>query len=86
MLEFRGNTLGEPLPDALDVIVDAIVAEHRQLLLDLLRSLASRLDVLLDLVLVFGRNDLRLTEDERHRREQRNGRGGRAREACRFSV
>ena len=56
---------GEALPDALDVVVDAVIAKHGELLLDFPRRLAARLHILFDLVFVLGRNDLRLPGDQR---------------------
>ena len=79
MPELDGNALDQALADALDVVVDAVVAQDRQLLLDLLRRLAAGFDVFLNAVFIFGRDDLRLAEDQRNRCEQRDDRGGRAR-------
>ena len=54
MPELGGNALDEPLPDALDVVVDAVVAQDRKLLLDLARRFAAGLHVFLTLYLFSG--------------------------------
>ncbi len=79
MPEFRRNALDQTRADPLDVVVHAVVAQDRQLLLDLSGRFAAGLHVFLNAVFVVGRDDLRLAEDHRHRREQRDGRCGRAR-------
>ena len=79
MLELGGDALRELLTHALHIIVNAVVAKHGKLLRNFLRCLPAGFDVLLNAVFVFGRDDLRLAENERNGCEQRNDRGGRVR-------
>ena len=71
MPELIRNVLHEALADPLDIVVDAVVTQHWKLLRNFARSLAAGLHVFFDLVFVFGRHDLRLSEDERCRGKDR---------------
>ncbi len=62
--KFVRDVLHEPLTDALDVVVHAVVTKHRKLFGNFACRFASCLYVVLDFVLIFGSDDLGLAEDE----------------------
>jgi hypothetical protein len=69
MLELGRHCLGESLSDPLDVVIDAVVVEHRQLFLRLRGGLASELHVFGDGVFILRRHDLGLRDTERRERQ-----------------